>query len=59
MYKQKKRSCLEKSKYFAHWLKRKFILVITAFMIGMSNAIYDEDKTINANQTHTEQKDKK
>lgn len=59
MYKQNKRTHLENSKHFVHWIKRKLILIITAFMIGMSNALYDEDKMINGNQNHTEQKDKK
>ena len=59
MYKQKKKTNLEKSKHFVHWIKRKLILIITAFMIGMSNAMYDEDKMASGNQYHTEQKDKK
>jgi hypothetical protein len=28
-------------------------------MIGMSNAMYDDDQMINGNQNHTEQQDKK
>jgi hypothetical protein len=28
-------------------------------MLGMSNAMYDEDKMINGNQNHTEQEHKK
>ncbi|WP_093669406.1 hypothetical protein [Tenacibaculum sp. MAR_2009_124] len=59
MYKQKNKSHLEKSEHIAHWLKRKFILIITAFMIGMSNAVYEEDKKPNENQYRIEQKDKK
>ena len=59
MYKQKKKTHLEKSKRFANWIKRKLILIITEFMIGMSNVMYDEDKMINGDQYHTEQKDKK
>tara|TARA_B110000967_G_scaffold200685_1_gene236843 strand:+ start:837 stop:1016 length:180 start_codon:yes stop_codon:yes gene_type:complete len=58
MYKQKKKK-LEKSKHFVHWIKRKLILIITAFMIGMSNAMYSENKMAGENQYHTEQKDKK
>jgi len=59
MYKQKNKTCLEKSKHISHWIKRKFLLIITAFMIGMSNAMYDEDKMINGNQNYTEQEQKK
>jgi len=59
MYKQKKKNHLEKSKPFVHWIKRKIILIITALMIGMSNAMYDEDKMINGNQNYTEQEQKK
>lgn len=59
MYKQKKKTHWEKFKYFSYWIKRKLILIITAFMLGMSNAMYDKDEMINGNQNHTEQKDKK
>lgn len=59
MYKQKNKTNLEKSKRVVYWIKRKLVLIVTAFMIGMSNAMYDEDKMINGNQYHTEQKDKK
>ncbi len=59
MYKQKNKTHLEKSKYFAHWIKRKLILIITAVMLGMSNAMYDENKMIDGNHNHTEQEHKK
>lgn len=59
MYKQKKKGHLEKSKYFGHWIKRKLILIVTAFMIGISNAMYDKDEMIKGNQNHPEQKDKR
>jgi|TARA_B110000238_G_C16006556_1_gene386929 hypothetical protein len=59
MYKQKNKTNLEKSNHIGHWIKRKFILIITAFMIGMSNAIYEEDKSANENQYRIEQIDKK
>ncbi|MDR7209670.1 hypothetical protein J2W48_001608 [Flavobacterium piscis] len=32
---------------------------MTAFMLGMSNGINMEDRTIKGNQIHTEQQDKK
>ncbi len=59
MYKQKNKTRLAKFKLFAHWIKRKIIITITAFMLGMSNAMYDEDKMINGNQNYTEQEQKK
>jgi hypothetical protein len=59
MYKQKNKTNLEKSKQIGHWIKRKIILIFTAVMLGMSNAMYDEDKMINGNQNHTEQEHKK
>ena len=59
MYKQKNKTYLEKSKYFVHWIKRKIILIITAVMLGISNAMYDEDKMINGNKNYTEQEHKK
>lgn len=59
MYKQKNKTHLEKSKQILNWIKRKIILIIAAVMLGMSNAMYDEDKMINGNQNHTEQEHKK
>nr|WP_299781522.1 hypothetical protein [uncultured Formosa sp.] len=59
MYKQHKNIRLKQFKQLAYWIKRKLILIITAIMLGMSNAIYDEDKMINGNQIHTEQEHKK
>ncbi len=56
MYKRKNKTDLKKSNLFGHWIKRKIMLLTTAFMLGMSNAMYDEDKMINDNQNHTEQK---
>ena len=38
------------------WLKRKVILLISAFMVGISNVIYQEEKMINGNFIKTEQK---
>jgi hypothetical protein len=50
---------LEKSKRPLLWAKRKFILIITAFMIGMSNGLNDGDTMINGNQNQMEQQHKK
>lgn len=59
MYKQKNKTYLEKSKHFVHWIKIKMILIMTAVMLGMSNAMHDEDKMIHGNQDYTEQEQKK
>ena len=59
MYKQKNKKRLEKSRRPVLWLKRKLILIMTAFMLGMSNGMDMEDRTMNGNQIHTEQQDKK
>lgn len=56
MYKQNKKSRLEQSKRpVLHWIKRKFIIIITAFMLGMSNGMNAEDTRIKGNQNYTEQ----
>ncbi|PHQ62194.1 MAG: hypothetical protein COC08_01645 [Maribacter sp.] len=41
------------------WSKRKILLIIAAFMIGMSNVIMEEDKTVNNSQNQTEHQDRK
>lgn len=38
------------------WLKRKVILLIAAFMFGISNVICEEEKMIHGNFIKTEQK---
>jgi len=56
MYKQNKNSHLEQSKRpLLHWIKRKFIIIITAFMLGMANGMHTEDTRIKGNQNYTEQ----
>ncbi|MBB4801162.1 hypothetical protein HNP37_001201 [Flavobacterium nitrogenifigens] len=56
MYKQTKNSRLEQSKRpLLHWIKRKFIIIITAFMLGMANGMHTEDNRIKGNQNYTEQ----
>ncbi|CAM3895408.1 hypothetical protein QLS91_03080 [Flavobacterium sp. LB2P84] len=55
MYKHKTKTRLEESKRPIHWAKRKIMLIITAFMIGMSNGMNVGDHTIHGNQNHTEQ----
>lgn len=57
MYKNK--THLEKSKNPIYWLKRKMLLIMTALMLGMSNSINEEEKSIFGNQHTTEQQDKK
>lgn len=56
MYKQNKKSRLEQSKRpLFHWIKRKILVVITAFMLGMANGMNVHDEAIKGNQTYTEQ----
>jgi hypothetical protein len=56
MYKQNKNSRLEQSKRpLLNWIKRKFIIIITAFMLGMANGMHTEDTRIKGNQNYTEQ----
>ena len=55
MYKHNNKTRLEQSKRPILWTKRKIMLIITAFMIGMSNGMNVEDHTINGNQNNTEQ----
>lgn len=59
MYKHHNKTRLEKSRRPILWAKRKLILIITAFMMGMSNGLNAEDKMINGNLNHTEQQHKK
>jgi len=59
MYKHKNKTRLEKSKRPLLWVKRKIILIITAFMLGMANGMNAEDKMVNGNQNHIEQQHKK
>ena len=60
MYKQNKNSRLEQSKRpLLHWMKRKLLLIITAFMLGMSNGMNTEDRSINGSFVQIEQQDKK
>lgn len=59
MYKKKTKTRLEKSKRPLYWLKKKILLIITAFMLGMSNSINEEDKSVFGKQYTIEQQDKK
>lgn len=54
----KKNNYLAKTKLLILWLKRKTILIITAFMLGFSNSINEEDKSIFYNKHQIEQRDK-
>jgi hypothetical protein len=58
MYKHNNKTRLEQSKHPILWAKRKIMLIITAFMIGMSNGMNVGDHTINGNQNNTEQQKK-
>jgi len=55
MYKQNNKKRLEQSKRPLHWIKRKLIVIITAFMLGMSNGMNVHDQAIKGNQNYTEQ----
>jgi hypothetical protein len=59
MYKHNNKLGLERSKCPILWAKRKIILMLTAFMIGMSNGINVGDTMIHNKQNQTEQQDKK
>ena len=59
MYKNKNQSRLEPSNRPILWAKRKIMLFITAFMIGMSNGINVGDNMMHNKQNQTEQQDKK
>ena len=59
MYKQKKNTRLEKSSRPIYWLKRKILIIITAFMLGISNSMNEEDRSIFGNDVKIEQQDKK
>lgn len=55
MYKHKNKTRLEQFKRPIHWVKRKLLLIITAFMLGMSNGMHVHDEAIKGNQNYTEQ----
>lgn len=57
MYKIKRG--LEKSKPLLYWLKRKTLIIITAFMLGISNSINEDDKSLFGKQHTIEQRDNK
>ncbi|MCH9660044.1 MAG: hypothetical protein K0U54_03945 [Bacteroidetes bacterium] len=59
MYKQTTKKGLEKSRRPFHWIKRKLVLIITAFMIGMGSVISEKDTTSIWNHDNTEQEDKR
>tara|TARA_R110002124_G_scaffold203637_1_gene370114 strand:- start:10 stop:261 length:252 start_codon:yes stop_codon:yes gene_type:complete len=59
MYKQKKSIRLQKMKQPIYWIKRKILLITTAFMLGMSNSLNNEDTSVFDSQYTIEQRDKK
>lgn len=59
MYKQNNTIRLEKSKRSILWAKRKIILILTAFMIGMATGMNIGDTMPHNKRTQTEQQDKK
>lgn len=54
MYKQNK-TRLEQSRRPLLWIKRRLLLIVTAFMLGMANGMNAEDARIKGNQNYTEQ----
>ena len=59
MYKHKNKISLERSKQLLLWLKRKILLIITAFMLGMANGMNAEEQSGGGAFVPTEQQDKK
>lgn len=55
MYKRNNKICLEQSRQLILWIKRKIILIITAFMLGMANGMNVDEQSIKGNQNYTEQ----
>lgn len=58
MYKNNKPR-LENAERTTLWIKRKIMLCISAFIIGMSNGMNIGDETALRKQHHTEQQNKK
>lgn len=59
MYTKKNKTRLEKSIRPLYWIKTKLLLIIMAFMLGISNSINEEDKTVFDTQYQIEHQDKK
>jgi hypothetical protein len=55
MCKRNNKIRLEQSRRPILWLKRKTILIITAFMLGMANGMNVHDEALKGNQNYTEQ----
>ena len=55
MYKHNPKKGLGQSKQPLYWFKRKIIIILTAFMLGMANGMHTEDTRIKDNQNYTEQ----
>jgi len=45
-------------KSIVRWIKRKFIIILVAFMVGLSYGMYEEDIVIFDNQNNIEQEQK-
>jgi hypothetical protein len=59
MYKKKNNTCFRDSKRLIYWLKKKALTIVTAFMLGISNSINNENKSIFGSQYQIEHQDKK
>ncbi len=57
IYMYQKKNNMRLYKRLINWLKRKILIIITAFMLGISNSMEDEDKSVFGNQHNIEQQD--
>ncbi|BFM42609.1 hypothetical protein CFS9_12500 [Flavobacterium sp. CFS9] len=55
MYKPNKTRLEPSKRPLLYWIKRKLILIMTAFMLGMANGMHTEDSQLKGNQNYTEQ----
>jgi hypothetical protein len=59
MYKPNVQKGLDLTKHLLLWLKRKTLLIIAAFMIGIGNTVEGTDHSVIEKEDRTEQEDKR
>lgn len=59
MYNKKTKIRIRKSARPLYWVKKRMLTIITAFMLGLSNSLNDEDKSVFDNHYRIEQQDEK
>lgn len=59
MCQKKNKTHSKKNNGIIYWIKRKIVFIITAFMLGISSTMQEEDSFLNNNQNYIEQKQKK